>query len=567
MRRTNTAAAVAPAAETNKSDARVEILMSLLTTPHRDFDEYHAFHTACITRDIDYYAKLATDYNKTGVVRDHKVAFTANLLSCHDQEYRDVGFMLLQTLPAHQVIRVISYIKKYFGKLKRSTETAVYTYLKVLEADESSFDKVAIGSGKHLRNLYRGLHLPPGDRAQKVLFDGEAPKDSLAEALQTITESEDPTEQAKLIVKHRIPYTTAVGVIKQFTPAVMVALINNMTKQQLLNNMISLERHDAFNNPDVVDLVKRKLAQKGGGKIAAMKTTLAKSETMNQEIVKAIDDAASASLKSSGTISKTTALLLDSSSSMDEALEIGKRVAAAISDVCISDFYLYTFDVFCKEYKTKNRKLADYEKDFRNLTLGDSTSIGAPLRQMIKLKQKVEQICLITDEKENSDPRFVETLKEYVRVVGVKPTIVMVRIGNYSRITQDLKDAGFEVDVYLWNHKKGDYYAIPQIISLLSKGSILDAVIDIMGTELPVKPRNLRELYISNKERNILTDLVENGLELTQSGEGYVTTAEEPKKVNAVSVNKLLNSRMLYRKGNNLVVSKAGHYCVDRDME
>src|SRR6476620_1429081 len=64
-----------PAAE---RDLRLEILNSLLTTPHRKLEEVAAVHAEMAQRDPLFYGHLAVWYQRNGDVRDHHEVFTGN---------------------------------------------------------------------------------------------------------------------------------------------------------------------------------------------------------------------------------------------------------------------------------------------------------------------------------------------------------------------------------------------------------------------------------------------------------------------------------------------------------
>src|SRR5207249_2029078 len=85
-----------------------------------------------------------------------------------------------------------------------------------------------------------------------------------------------PVEQAQLIVERRIPYTIAVGAVKQLTPVVLAALIDAMTPQEVINNLKSLKGRGALEHPDVKALVDAKLeAAKGDVRVSAFKARVA----------------------------------------------------------------------------------------------------------------------------------------------------------------------------------------------------------------------------------------------------------------------------------------------------
>ena len=65
---------------TREQDIRVEILNTLLTTPHRDLEKIWPVHRALIDRDPRFYVRMADWYAENGDVRDHKEMFIVSLV-------------------------------------------------------------------------------------------------------------------------------------------------------------------------------------------------------------------------------------------------------------------------------------------------------------------------------------------------------------------------------------------------------------------------------------------------------------------------------------------------------
>ncbi len=125
---------------------------------------------------------------------------------------------------------------------------------------------------KALKRMYALLHVAPGERAQKILFDEEPPADSRLFALKELAKAESPADQARAIVEHAIPYRVAATVIKQMTPTVLLALIERMSPQELINNLGALRRRGAFDNPDLKALIEAKLQEaKTADRVSAFK--------------------------------------------------------------------------------------------------------------------------------------------------------------------------------------------------------------------------------------------------------------------------------------------------------
>ncbi|MBW4574909.1 MAG: VWA domain-containing protein [Aphanothece sp. CMT-3BRIN-NPC111] len=468
-------------------DLRLDMLNSLLTTPHRQLEQVAKLHEEMVQRDPIFYGHLAAWYQRQGDVRDHKEVFLGNLLTSGLKEHRDAGFMLLQEFPPYQVARVVDFMKQHRDKLPRSARTAVRRYLKEREKNPMFFDRAALRARKAMKHLYASLHIKPSDRADAVLFKDNPPEDSLAYGLKLMAIAQSPLEQAQLIVEHKIPYTVAVGAIKQMTPTVLVALINSMSPQEVINNLKSLQTRGAMQNPQVKALIDEKLEQaQGDVRVSALKARVAADAAeLDTQTAARLERVMDEQVKKRGKIAKPTALMIDKSSSMESALEVGKRIAALISGITEADLFVYAFDTLPYPVKAPGSQLSDWERAFQHLKAGGATSIGCGLEAMRLRKQIVEQIILVTDEGENTAPYFAETYDAYKRDLKVEPSVVIVKVGySYDWLERKLQERQAQVDTFTF---AGDYYSLPNLIPLLSRPSRLELLMEILETPLPVR--------------------------------------------------------------------------------
>ncbi len=209
---------------THEQDVRLQVLNTLLTTPHRQLDAVWPVHREMVEQDPLFYPRLAAWYSDNGDVRDHKEMFVITLSLSDFEGHRDVGLALLRGLPPDQVGRVVDFIHgrktvrkvrlsgrqkrqlaarrrlssdakstgteapivefreevTEFGlsrNLPRSLKTEVTRYLREREADPMWFDSTVLSARKSMKRLYALLHVRPGDRAQQILFDGNPPED------------------------------------------------------------------------------------------------------------------------------------------------------------------------------------------------------------------------------------------------------------------------------------------------------------------------------------------------------------------------------------------------------
>lgn len=468
-------------------DMRLEILNSLLTTPHRRLDEVAELHRGMVERDPLFYGHLAVWYQHHGDVRDHKEVFVGNLLASSVPGHRGAGYVLLHGLPPYQVARVVDFVKQRRGNVPRSARTAVARYLREREENPAFFDGAALRARKSMKHLYATLHIKPGARADAVLFKDEPPPDSLAYALKRLAKADNASVQAQLIIEHNVPYTVAVGAVRKLTPTVLVALINQMSSQEVINNLNSLKARGALEHAQVKELIDGKLA------IAATAERVSAFKAMKAAEVAGVDKATTERLervvneqvKRRGRISKSTALFVDKSGSMTVALEVGKQIAALVSGVAEAELFVYAFDDMAYPLATAGvgRELSDWEKAFQHIFPQGSTSIGAPLETMRLKKQVVEQFIIVTDENENATPYFSTVFARYCDEFKVVPNVIIVKVGQHSDfLERQLREnkAAFETFTFA-----GDYYALPNLVPLLSRPSRLELLIEILETPLP----------------------------------------------------------------------------------
>ncbi|MBX3249275.1 MAG: VWA domain-containing protein [Myxococcales bacterium] len=480
----------------NEMDLRLELLDSLLTTPHRKLEDVKALHELMLEQDSVFYGHLAAWYRANGHVRDHREVFVAMLLTSGVGAHRDAGFVMLQELPPYQVARVVDFLKQQRGKLPRTVKTAVVRYLRAREASDARFDRAAIRGRSAMKHLYATLRIKPGPRAQAVLFDDAPPVGSLAYQVKQLAKAKSPIEQAKAIATHRIPFPVAVGAIRALTPVVLAALIDAMTPQEVINHLSTLKKRGALEHPDVKALVTSKLeAAKKDDRVSAYKAKVAADAAgASDELREALDDVTEAQvLRSGARIRRPTALLVDKSSSMDQALEVGKRLAALLSGIAEAPLHVYAFDALPYEVRPEGeRSLAAWEKAFAPFYASGTTSIGAPLAALRRRDVRVEQIVVVTDEQENTAPYFPTEYDSYATALGQKPDVVIVRLGEASGyLEKAMKAKQVTVDVLTF---AGDYYALPNLVPFVTRPSRLDLLLEVLETPLPKRPDGHRSL-------------------------------------------------------------------------
>jgi hypothetical protein len=506
-----------------EQDLRLDLLNSLLTTPHRQLAQIWPVHQEMVAKDPLFYVRLGAWYADHGDVRDHKEMFIVTLILSDFEGHRDVGLAMVRGLPPYEVVRVLDFIhgrkktKKVhaeapegnkrrkrpakalaegpvqtvvedFGLFRnppRALKTEITRYLREREADAEWFDGSVLVARKAIKRLYALLHVKPGERAQQILFDEDPPAHSRLAALKDLARAKSPIEQARTIIEHRIPYRVAATVVQQLTPSVLLALIEVMSPQELINNLAALKRRGAMDNSDLKALIEEKLeAAKVGTRVSAFKAEEAiKAANLSDDVRKKLEQVADTQVKVKGRIARPTALFIDKSGSMELAIELGKRLGALISAICEKELYVYAFDTMAYPIERAGNDLASWEKALKGITAGGGTSCGVPLDFMTRKRQYVEQIIVVTDEGENTAPLFVEALAKYREAVKADPNVCFVRTpGASTQLEEQCRKAGVLCDAFQFT---GDYYALPNLVPLLSRPSKLELLMEIMDYPLP----------------------------------------------------------------------------------
>lgn len=382
------------------------------------------------------------------------------------------------------------YVSESVGlclNVPRSMKTGIEAYLRAREADDSAFDRTVITARNPLKRLYAGLHIRPSERAQAILFDNNPPVDSLPYVVKQIACMDDPGEQARTIVQHRIPYRVACAILKNVSPMALASLIDAMSPQEMINNIKSLKQRGAFENPLLREMIEDKLQMaKGDARVSAYKAKVAiKAVGATGRLASTLGSITEANLKNAGRITRDTALLIDKSGSMHRSLEVGKKLGAMVSTISEASFYAYAFDTIAYPIEPDTHHLFSWERAMADLHAGGPTSCGIALELMRRIGQRVEQIVLVTDENENHPPFFKDVFPTYVRDIGIRPDVTIIKIGHASdRIERACFTLGFSPNVFEF---RGDYYSLPNVIPMLAYPSLTEMVMEILDYPLPTK--------------------------------------------------------------------------------
>lgn len=443
--------------------ARQTLLDSFLEASHGKLQAQGEKHARALQLDPALYGHLSRWYQQHGSLRDHHELFGAHLLNARDSEFRSHAKVLVQTLRPYQLARLVRYSKEVLKNRNRSLKTAVLHYLQRREADPLWFDECVLRDRRSMRYLYSTLHIRPAQRAQQVLFQERPPADSRLRVVRLLHGlRSDPRQQARLIRDHRIQFTTALGAAGPLVPELLEALVYVMTPQQLINNLGFLQRRGALEVPilraqvmEKIRLAKTESRVHDAKSLTALKH-LAPDEGLRKELM----EMSQTRLRSRGTITRPTALLVDKSGSMQVCVEIGKMLACLCSTIAEAPLFVEAFDGDSFTVSSTEPSFEGWEKAFRHIKADGWTSLGAPLHKL--RQQYFEQILLISDGEENTQPFFCEELRKIERDIEV----IWLKVGGSSQTT--LEHSAQRLGIRLRTIPfQGDYYNLPNLVPLL----------------------------------------------------------------------------------------------------
>jgi hypothetical protein len=449
-----------------ETSARQQLLDSFLTASHGDLAGLTSQHSRALDKDAALYLPLSRWYEKYGTLRDHHELFPAHLLSSPEEDFRHHGQVLVQKLRPYQLARVVRYSKEQLHKSTRSLRSAVQFYLRRREADELWFDECVLRDRRSMRYLYSTLHLPPGERAQKVLFEEDPPADSRLLVVRQLQRLQhDPAAQAELIRRHRIQFTTALGASGPLRPVLLEALVEVMTPQQLMNHLGFLQKRGALGKSKIRSLVKEKLeAGKVESRVHDSKgLRLIGSLSDDPELLQQVIEMSQHRLRQRGRLTRPTLMLVDKSGSMEECIGLGKMLGCLCSTIAEAPLWVEAFDGASFTITAKGSQYLDWEQAFRHIRADGCTSLGAPLRKMARCEY--EQIVLISDGEENTDPYFIPQLQAYERARGRRVEVFWIKVGGGAHeFEQQLTRAKVICKIFPF---RGDYYNLPNLVAML----------------------------------------------------------------------------------------------------
>lgn len=272
-----------------------------------------------------------------------------------------------------------------------------------------------------------------------------SPTNPMVWALETLKRSEDEKEIVSLVRKYKLPWEVVVPAVKKMTVGIWKALMEGMPYMALLRNLNTLERHEVLKEKAVVkDIAKRLSDPEAVAKSKQLPFRFFnafKAYTGPQEIRDALSEALEASFANMPEMPGTVCVANDTSGSMSSPAsdkgsttfaEIAGIFAAALFKKCGDDVLILPFDTEVHPEKARVSKKDTLMSIAEKIQgHGGGTDIGAPIRHLLKKKEKVDVFIGITDSEDWAGRGFLSEWEEYKAKVSPKAKAFLVTIAPY----------------------------------------------------------------------------------------------------------------------------------------
>lgn len=479
-------------------DKRIEMVQTILDTPHGELDRLFELHKQFVEVDPLFYSKFAIYYGKTGSIRDHKKIFASHVLTGSMIEVRELGEFLLTDLTPYDVVETVDLILKFRGSggKKRRLNKVIKKYLRDFERDAKNGNSFRfLKNANALRKMYQRLHVKPSEEASASLGfrDGDPGKkyESFLD-MEKLTTLKEESEICQMISESQIPALQIFGALPvKITPAIAASMISKMSPQEIQNFAGMLQKQGLFEDPEFKKLFKQKV-KKGGAKMSMRGTSAKKSLGKDSDIM---DEATDSFVESLPTIKRKIGLYIDRSNSMTQAIAMGKDIASILASKVENpeeNLFIVAFNSTCQKIPVPTeKKYSEFELTFRFMNANGTTSLGAPIKFTYENGFEPETFIFITDGKETDVPLLDNILKSTPKLAHTK--MIFCKVGKDATDVKvsTQKDLGLEIENL--DFRKGDYYGLPNLLNLISKGGIRDLIQEIDNIDLFEEIRKRRE--------------------------------------------------------------------------
>lgn len=418
------------------------------TTQDELLKEAEQVHDAMLEKDGQYAAKAMVYARNHGYMRLQPILGLAKLSKADTGLFAEI-FPQVIKIPADlaDFMTILNYMGR--GEGGRAVKRSVGKFLNAI-SEYWAMKYNGKGRGYNLTDAIKTVHPKPKDAKQDALFKYLLGKGCDAALLPQITAYETlkrGTENPVALIREgRLNWETVTGAIKP-TKEVWNALVPQMPVFALLRNLNTFERHDVLNanREYIIDmLTNAEVLQKS--KILPFRFLTAFNQVSEVWVKDALRQAVELTFGNLPDIPGKTAIFLDISGSMSgDYLRIGSVFALALFKKTGGNAIFRLFDT--QAYNPQPSMCDSILSQAEKIQARGGTDTGVCLRN---LREKVDNIIIITDEQQNTGSPFYRALKDYRQHLNRKAKAFVVDLAPYdARMTPPTDHDTFYV--YGWS--------------------------------------------------------------------------------------------------------------------
>ena len=480
--------------EEKELNIKNKLVQQLFKTPHGKLDDYVDLFSIA-SGDKDLFAHYIAWNNLNSKITDSKCALPVialRTLSRNDQEYGENAIASLMLLNPRELCKAYQFSKRLSecgttisGGWRRRLQEAMQKYLSIRESSVGWWDKAVVRNRKAMLALYAVSHYKPSERSQKILFEKQYPKNSVFQVIKDL-KNMTPLESCGQILKYNLPMSVVIGsgVKIKDNRDVLLAMVSNMTGNELLNSSVMLKNLGAFNFPEVLSAYDNSIEKaKTDKRVNIFKASKA-IEKVDNKIAKKLVSIQNEKEKEIKNIDANVLILGDCSGSMENAIEVTKKIASVISNKVSGNKYLVFFSNSPRLFDITDKTSQQIYDLTKNIRAHGMTSIGCGLEYITDKKLDVDVIIIVSDGGDNTEPLFNKAYKNYCNKMNIEPLVYFFNVKGNSTDSLSIycKKSGIIIEKYEID-KTFDYYSLPNILSTIKKNRY-DLLNQILSTPL-----------------------------------------------------------------------------------
>lgn len=496
-----------------KGLTRNEILSELSKSPHGKLNEYIPVGLRACKQEPEFFAHLIAWDHKKGQIRDAKAALPiVSLLSPdYPADLAENSLAHLAKLSPRELNKAYRFAleQKMKSSHLKGLNKFVGAYLHNSEENWRIWDRIAIVHRHTLKELYALTHTKPkSERVNVILFGRDFekkkqkfPKTSIFQKVADLSNMSE-TEAAGTILEYKIPFLIAIGAIgkkMKDSSDLVLALIKRMSHTELVTNVKMLEQFGMKNNPALKGAFDEAVTKAATSTKNVLKTTRAAEQVKDESLknqLRGLQDKQLASMAVEG----NWLILGDRSTSMTEAIELARQVAATLAKMVKGKVWLTFFNTAPQTIDVTGAALDHIQAATRYINASGGTSIGCGLQRMMDEKIELDGIAIVSDAQENATPWFADVYKKYSKMIDKEVPVYLYRTKNLSNyggdrdLKQTMNNSSFDLQEFDLTNAT-DYYSLPNLVSTMrtNRYSLID---EIMNTPL----LSLAEVFEKEKE-------------------------------------------------------------------